>query len=357
MIDWSAAERIAGLLAGGSRPIVGGSASWPRLPADIQERADKSAARVSDYSGLHPAEPIPQMEGLDRPQWIKANLTSMRPLVDPLVERMGTNLGPLSGAMRSVTGMLLGAQVGALVGMLSQRVLGQFDMVLLDDSVPTRLLLVTPNLADASHTMDIDFDELVTWVTVHEVTHAVQFGGVPWLRGHLGGMVTELMDSLEVTLNPQAMRLRVDRDSLRTVADAARRGDLLRIIVGPERHAIVERLQATMSLVEGHAEHVMDAVGSELLPNMPRLRAALTRRRAQRPPFWRLLERLLGLEMKMRQYEVGKRFCDRVVELAGREALQRAWSSPAALPDTSELENPAAWLARTNVPAVTKSSS
>ena len=146
MIDWSAAERIAGLLAGGSRPIVGGSASWPRLPADIQERADKSAARVSDYSGLHPAEPIPQMEGLDRPQWIKANLTSMRPLVDPLVERMGTNLGPLSGAMRSVTGMLLGAQVGALVGMLSQRVLGQFDMVLLDESVPTRLLLVTPSV-------------------------------------------------------------------------------------------------------------------------------------------------------------------------------------------------------------------
>ena len=354
MIDWGAAERVAGLLAGGSRPIVGGSHRWPQLPGDIQQRADKSATRVADYSGLHPSAPIPQLEGLDRPQWIKANLTSMRPLVDPLVERVGSNLGPLSGPLRSTTGLLLGAQVGALVGMLSQRVLGQFDMVLLDDSVPTRLLLVTPNLADASQTMDVDFDELVTWVTVHEVTHAVQFGGVPWLRGHLGAMVTELMESLEVSISPQA--LRVDRAGLRALADAARRGDLLRLIVGEERHAIVERLQSTMSLVEGHAEHVMDAVGADLLPNMPALRAALTRRRAQRPAFWRLLERLLGLEMKMRQYEVGKRFCDRVVELGGREALQRAWASPEALPDARELENPGAWLSRTNVPAVTKSS-
>ena len=355
MIDWGAAERVAGLLAGGSRPIVGGSDGWPRLPDDIQQRADVSAARVADYSGLHPAGPIPSLEGLDRPQWIQANLSSMRPLIDPLIDRVGSNMGPLAGPLQSVTGLLLGAQVGALVGMLSQRVLGQFDMVLLDDSIPTRLLLVTPNLADAAHTMDVEFDELTTWVTVHEVTHAVQFGGVPWLRGHLAGMLTELMASLEVNINPQA--LRIDRAGLKSLADAARRGELLRLIVGPERHAIVERLQSTMSLVEGHAEHVMDAVGTELLPDMPRLRAALTRRRAQRPAFWRLLERLLGLEMKMRQYEVGKRFCDRVVELEGPTALQRAWSSPAALPDTAELEDPVAWLQRTNVPAVTKSSS
>ena len=354
MIDWGVAERVAGLLAGGSRPVVGNSGEWPKLPADLDARARESAARVAEYSGLTPDGPLPPPEGVDRPAWIAANLVSMRPMLEPLVERVGGGLGVLGGPLRSATGVLFGAQVGALLGMVSQRVMGQYDMVLLDADSPKRLLLVTPNLANAADTMDVDYDELVTWVTVHEVTHAVQFAGVPWLRGHLAGLLTELMNSLEVSVSPEALRL-PSRDGLRTLADAARRGELLRIIVGPERHALVERLQATMSLVEGHAEHVMDAVGADLLPNLPRLRAALTRRRAERPGFWRLLERLLGLELKMRQYEVGKRFCDRVVAVGGREALARAWSSPESLPTPSELEDPDAWVRRTNVPLVTKS--
>jgi coenzyme F420 biosynthesis associated uncharacterized protein len=356
MIDWGVAERVAGLLAGGSRPLVGNSPESPKLPDDIAERARASATRISEYTGLTVGGDLPPPEGVDRPAWISANLRSMRPMIEPLVERVGGGLGALGGPLRSATGLLLGAQVGALVGMLSQRVLGQYDMVLLDADSPRRLLLVTPNLADAADTMDVDYDELVTWVTVHEVTHAVQFTGAPWLRGHLAALLTELMNSLEVSISPQALRM-PDRDGLRALADAARRGDLLRIIVGPERHALVERIQSAMSLVEGHAEHVMDAVGADVLPSLPRLRAALTRRRAERPPFWRLLERLLGLDLKMRQYEVGKRFCDRVVELGGPEALERAWASPEALPTAAELEDPAAWLKRTNVPAVTKSAS
>lgn len=356
MIDWGTAERVAGLLAGGSRPVVGRDGHYRELPADLAVRARESATRVSEYTGLAVGAELPPPEGVDRPTWIAANLQSMRPLLEPLAEKMGGGLGPLTGPLRSATGMLLGAQVGALVGLLSQRVLGQYDMVLLDATAPTRLLLVTPNLADAADTMDVDHDELVSWVTVHEVTHAVQFAGVPWLREHLGGLLTELMESLDVSISAQALRF-PDREGLRALADAARRGDLLRIVVGPERHALVERIQATMSLVEGHAEHVMDAVGADVLPTLPALRAALTRRRAERPAFWRLLERLLGLDLKMRQYEVGRRFCDRVVEVGGRDALKRAWAAPEALPTPAELDDPDAWLRRTNVPAVTKSAS
>ena len=308
---------------------------------------------------------LPALEVVDRPAWIAANLKTMRPLLDPLTERMGSPSGGitglLSGQLRAASGYLLGAQVGALTGVLSQRVLGQYDLALLDASVTPRLLLLAPNLAQAARNLGVDRDELVLWVTIHEITHAVQFSGAPWLREHLGGMLKELIDGLQVTLAgrseterssicrklPDTDQLRdlldrARRGELRDLVDRARRGELLRLTLGEERWQLVERMQATMSLIEGHAEHTMDAVGAEVLPSLPRLRAAMNRRRESRGLPWRVLERLLGLELKMRQYEVGERFCDAVVQAEGPRALTRAWSGPEMLPSMAELEAPSA---------------
>jgi putative hydrolase len=121
------------------------------------------------------------------------------------------------------------------------------------------------------------------------------------------------------------------------------------LVIGRERRVLVDRIQATMALIEGHAEHVMDAVGADVLPNQARLRDALERRRETRSPVFRVLERLLGLEMKMRQYRDGKRFCDRVVELGGLVTLNRVWRAPEAMPSLAELADPAGWIRRTDV--------
>jgi putative hydrolase len=138
-----------------------------------------------------------------------------------------------------------------------------------------------------------------------------------------------------------------DPADLREIAERARRGELLRLTLGEDRWVLVEQMQAVMSLIEGHAEHTMDAVGAEVLPSLPALRRAMNRRRESRGLPWRVLERLLGLEMKMRQYEVGRRFCDAVVQQGGREALARVWSGPEQLPSGDELEHPARWVQRT----------
>jgi coenzyme F420 biosynthesis associated uncharacterized protein len=248
--------------------------------------------------------------------------------------------------------------------MLSQRVLGQYDLALLDSSVPPRLLLLAPNLAQAARNLGVDRDELVLWVTIHEITHAVQFSGAPWLREHIGGMLGELIDGLHVAVVPRppngsaaggsggSSRPRMptfDPGDIREALERARRGELLRLTLGEERWRLVERMQAAMSLIEGHAEHTMDAVGAEVLPSLPRLRSAMTRRRESRGLPWRVLERLLGLELKLRQYEVGRRFCDAIVREAGPEALARAWSGPDALPSSAELRDPRTWLARTSM--------
>ncbi len=180
VIDWGAAQRIGELIAG-SPPSGGVRAST------VEPLAHDFARRVSAYSGLPIDGELPPLELVDRPSWIAANLQTMRPLLAPLSERLGEQRGPLAGPLRSVSGLLLGAQVGALTGMLSQRVLGQYDLALLDASVPPRLLLLAPNLAQAARNLGVDREELVLWVTIHEITHAVQFTGAPWLRDHLGG--------------------------------------------------------------------------------------------------------------------------------------------------------------------------
>jgi coenzyme F420 biosynthesis associated uncharacterized protein len=355
MIDWGAAQRIGELIAGS--PPHGGVRA-----ASVEPLAYDFARRVSAYSGLSLPAELPALEVVDRPAWIAANLRSMRPLLGGLTERVGAGTGPLSGPLRSASGFLLGAQVGALTGVLSQRVLGQYDIVLAElrsDEVaaPPRLLLLAPNLAQAARNSGVDRDELVLWVAIHEITHAVQFSGAPWLRDHLGGILKELIDGLQVTIAGRPsiggrLPKLPDPGELRELLERARRGELMRLTLGEDRWRLVERMQATMSLIEGHAEHTMDAVGAEVLPSLPRLRAAMTRRRreAYRGLPWRVLERLLGLELKLRQYEVGRRFCDAVVAEGGPAALARVWSGPEALPTTAELEDPARWLARTRVP-------
>jgi coenzyme F420 biosynthesis associated uncharacterized protein len=371
LIDWSTAQRIGEMVAGS--PPYGGV-----LTDSVRPLAQDFAERVSAYAGLALPAELPPLEAVDRPRWIEANLSSMRPLLEQLSETgikgkrprglleqlTGTKATPLNDALSAASGLLLGAQVGALAGMLSQRVLGQYDLALLDSTVTPRLLLVAPNLAQAAKNLQVDREELVSWVTIHEITHAVQFSGAPWLREHLGGMLKELIEGLQVTVSlGQLARLPSSRD-LRGLLERLRHGEILRLTLGEERWQLVERMQATMSLVEGHAEHVMDAVGADVLPSLPRLRAAMTRRREGRGLPWRVLERLLGLELKMRQYDVGRRFCDAVVAAgdadgreggadgrngaggAGPRLLARAWSSPAALPSSAELERPELWLAR-----------
>jgi coenzyme F420 biosynthesis associated uncharacterized protein len=343
-IDWNVAQRVGEMLCGGN-PYLGSSANG------VQSLAERFAERVSVYTGLTPSQPLPAIESIDRPRWIEANIATMRPLLDPMTEKIGRSPGPLGPAVRSTTQLLLGAQVGAVTGMLSQRVLGQYDIALLDPERPPRLLLLAPNLAQAARNLGLDRDEFTTWVTIHEVTHAVQFGGAPWLREHMGGMLAELIEGMQVGMGlGRALRL-PDASDLHTLVERLREGEVLRLGLGEDRWALVDRMQATMSLIEGHAEHVMDAVGSDELPSLDRMRTAMNRRRRERGWTWRILEKLLGLEMKMRQYEIGRSFCDEVVAKAGPSALAVAWTSAQTLPSSEELEHPELWLARTR-PAI-----
>jgi coenzyme F420 biosynthesis associated uncharacterized protein len=350
VLDRALTQRIANSIArsktaDASSDIAG---SAPPLPGDLAAICADAEARVVAYTGLRPAAPLPAPESLARAGWIAANVESMGALLDPLGDQLPGG-GMLGGATRAVAGAVMSVEAGALTGYLSQRVLGQYEFALVDPEAPARLLFVAPNIAAAARRLDADPEQLLTWIAFHEVTHGVQFAGVAWLRPYLAGLLRELLASLELKVDPRALLRLPSLDDTRGLVAALKRDGLAGALAGGARRDLLDRVQAVMGVIEGHAEHVMDVVGAAALPSLAELRIALDRRRRERPPLLALLERLIGLEAKMRQYEDGKRFCDAVAAARGPEGLHRVFDDARQLPTLDELHDPDGWMQRVDV--------
>jgi coenzyme F420 biosynthesis associated uncharacterized protein len=268
----------------------------------------------------------------------------------PLEDRLATSMeGSARGVLRAIAGRVAAVEVGGLLVLASKRVLGQYEFPLLGGERAPRLVFVGQNIDAASAELGGTPAEVLEWVALHEVTHAVHFGSAPWLRDHLGGLARSLMESSAPDISTAdviawAKRLRAG-DPRRMVAEV-RAGGPLTLLAPASSRATIAETQATMAAVEGFAEHVMDAAAGPLAPTVARLRASLERRRASGGTLARLLSWLLGLEMKLRQYREGKRFADVVVEATGIEGLNRAWMGPEFLPSEQDLADPERWLAR-----------
>jgi coenzyme F420 biosynthesis associated uncharacterized protein len=341
MVDWSLARQVARLAAGS------GDEGPPQ--ADVTALCDELAEHVAAYSGLTLETPVPAPELVDRAEWCSVNLESLGRLLDPVAGRLEARMefaGPLAGALKAGAAATVAAEAGLVIGYVGQRVLGQYEISLLGGDTPPRLLFVAPNLRKAVRELDVEPEPFHRWICAHELTHVFQFQGVGWLREHLSGMVREYLTAVEVRIDRGAAGGLPSLPDPAKLVEAFRQGGLAALVQTREQRALMERMQAAMAVVEGYSEHVMDAVAPEAIPGHERLRAAMDARRRSRSAPERVIERLLGLNLKMRQYEVGKVFCDAVAAEAGVDALNRVWSAPEALPTEAELERPLDWLAR-----------
>lgn len=335
MIDW----KLAGTVARGVANLQ--PAGNPEPFEQLAEPAAEAERLVSAYTGLVPAQPVPTAEAVERPGWIDANLASLGTVLEPTTERISGKLGPLG----VLAGGVMAVEAGAISGFLAGRVLGQYEFPVLEPDKPARLLFVAPNLAQAADALEAPADQLLRWVALHEMTHALQFGGVPWLREHLAGMLRELLSALQ--MNPTSLFRVPDVTDLRKLVERVREDGLATVMIGEDKRETLDRVQAFMAVLEGYAEHVMDAVGAGVLDDLPALRGALQRRRQDRSGLLKLLERLIGMDLKLRQYELGKQFCDGVVARAGIDGLNRVWIAPETMPTWAELSDPVGWLSRT----------
>jgi coenzyme F420 biosynthesis associated uncharacterized protein len=351
LVDWGLAARIGTTLAGSDED--GGLDS--ALVADVAEAALDSALA---YTWMVPAHPVPGAEVVGRREWIEVNLAELRDLAEPLEQRASAELslpGPLEGIARRAMGAAAAAEAGALVGYASRRVIGQYVLSLGRSPREPRMILVGSNVTEAAAKLEVDPAGFLRWVAIHEQTHSIQFGSVPWLRDHLASLIARMIESTAGGIDLGALLGRT-RELLvadpRTVIARVMRGELTRVLAGEEQRALFDEIQAVMAVIEGHAEHVMDAAAADD-PTLATMRSRMDERRAQRGGLADMIARALGLGAKLRQYELGKRWADGVVGEAGIEGLNRVWQSPAELPSLSELEAPGTWLDRVAGPAPT----
>lgn len=342
VVDWSLAERVALALAGEGP-------SWDGDEAELRSESKRAARLVRRYTGLRRGRRLPSAELVDRAEWARVNLSSFRQMSATVEEALAERLteSKRGGLSQTLAGAAAGAEVGLTVGYLAQRVIGQYDVALIGPARAPRLLFVAPNLSAARVRLEVDRGLFLRWVALHETTHAVQFAAVRWLRPHLGEIASELFAGAAIEVKPGELLARLARMNPRELIGTVARGELATLLWTDPQRRLIGRLMATMTLVEGYAEHVMDAVGDRLDPGYAELRRRLDRDRQRRGPLDAIVSRLLGLEMKIAQYKRGKAFADEVVRVGGIRALNTAWRSPEDLPTAEELDDPAAWIERT----------
>jgi coenzyme F420 biosynthesis associated uncharacterized protein len=345
MVDWEVAVATARAVMAPGPAITREEAR--EVAEQLRGLVEPAERAVAGYTGMTVSEVRVPVAVVDRTGWVRANVEGFRVALEPLFAKL-TEQGrrgpgsPLRPGGRGwgpgrVGSTVAGVQAGLLMAYLASRVLGQFELFLPPGEASAgRLTLVAPNIVETERRLGVDPADFRFWVTIHEVTHRTQFTAVPWLREWFTGQVRTYLDLVD--LDPATL---VER--LRAVTKG---GSLIEAVQSPEQRVVLDRLQALMSLLEGHGDHVMDHVGPAVVPTAAEIRRRFDERRRGGGAVDRFVRRLLGLDLKLRQYEEGARFVSAVVEAEGMDRFNAVWTSPETLPSRAEIRDPAAWVRR-----------
>lgn len=313
------------------------------IVADVRERAAAAVEPVAATSRMTAPGEAPAPLVVDRGTWIDVNVDSISAMMAPLIDHFASlPKGPPPPAVQAIGSRLTGAELGGMLAFLSSKVLGQYDLA---PGGTRSLMLVAPNLVHVERELEVDPGDFRSWVCMHEETHRVQFTAVPWLADHVVSSAQALMRDLV----PDAENLRGRFEMLRTRLPQVFRGEsqgLLDLFATEEQRTKMADVTAVMSLLEGHADVVMDDVGPELIPTVATIRQRFESRRKGAGAADRLLRRLLGLEAKMRQYRDGAAFVRAVQAEVGIDGFNAVWANAENLPSGREITEPASWVRR-----------
>jgi coenzyme F420 biosynthesis associated uncharacterized protein len=347
MIDWDLAVAAASRLAGPGPVITRPEAD--AVVAELRQGANRSTDLVRDYTGLTAEVGTAPVLVVDRTGWIQANADSFADVITPLVEKLQAKRGEPNAVTDAVGSKVTGLEVGGLLGFMSSKVLGQFDPFYdgseLDGS-NGRLLLVAPNIVHVENELEVDPRDFRLWVCLHEETHRVQFTAVPWMRQHIRSEIENLIGSVD--LDPAKVAAMLG-DGIKRIGEVVRGNDevsLLDLFSTPEQRVVMDRITGVMSLLEGHADVVMDGVGPSVIPSVEEIRRKFNKRRKGAGYLDRLLRRLLGMDAKMAQYRDGAAFVHRVVDTVGMDGFNAVWAEPGHLPSKAEILDPSIWVRR-----------
>jgi putative hydrolase len=355
-VNWELARQIA--IANAAE------AGSDAAPDDDDRRLLDDAVRVAELqiaslTGLDAPRDVAEVRAVRRAEWIGENTESLRGLLEPTARRVGEALeraireqapegmDQMTAVLSQIAPLLQGTQVGQVLGALSRQVLGQYD-VAVPRSGPGSgsLLFVVPNIASFEHDWSLDPREFRVAVALHEVTHRFEFAR-PWAQQHFVDLVDDFLTTLRIDVSAIQQRFEsldpADPESLQQAFGGGDDEALFGAVLDEEQLIKLGRVQAFMAAAEGYGDHVVHAVGQNMLRSYSQIAEAMTRHDAGGDT---VFERLLGIQMKREQYAKGRAFCDFVVEQTDEATLARMWSSVDDLPSLPEIEEPRLWLAR-----------
>lgn len=349
LIDWNQAAAIATNL---NRGEALSAVQRTRLDGAYRRLVETCLPIVSDYMEVTITSPVERTFAFDRVDWINANIASFQRLMAPIEEiglsaRGGSSIAAF--ALGGINRTVVSAEMGLLLGYLAKKVLGQYDLALLGGESDSggNLYYVEPNIKMAETTLHVPSDEFRMWLALHEITHVFEFEGFPWVRPYFQSLLNEYFELMKA----DADVLRNGVKGIRILAERVRANDddersWIEAMMTPEQRGVFDRIQAVMSVVEGYSNHVMNAVGRDLLKDYDAIARRFEQRQKQRGIGEQLFARITGLNLKMEQYRLGERFVNAVVDECGKSSALTMWSAPEALPSMAEIRDPSAWMAR-----------
>lgn len=360
LVNWDIAASTAASLTPAGPTMK--PADIARAVQNMRELADASVGHVHTISRLDAARDLRDSELLivDRATWSRANSQSFRTLLEPALDQLAASRpDALKSASLVLGGTLTGAQLGAILAFLSSKVLGQYDPFTPSrNGQGGRLMLVAPNIISVERELNVDPSDFRLWVCLHEQTHRVQFAAAPWLKDHMTGEIGQLTSGLMDKADTLSERLGAAVKSI-TAGRARARGEattpdgapaqeigVLSILQDPDDKARLSHLTAVMSLLEGHANVVMDGVDGSIVPSVKTIRRRFNARGKSRGPLEKVIRQLMGLDAKMRQYSDGSKFVRRVVNQIGMDGFNAVWESASHLPTEREIHAPDEWIDR-----------
>lgn len=344
-VDWNVAERVA-VRAAKSDPFAA-SYHYASLQPDFERLTAVAEELVAVETGLHSLAGPARARVTDRPGWIRANLSSFQRLLAPMLEKFGDRVS--DGRAAPVMSRIAGAELGLVLGWMSSRVLGQYDLLVIEEEDPQDqdiVYYVGPNVLAIEKQFAFPPEEFRMWLALHEVTHRAQFTGVPWLREYFIGLVHETIASVDPDPAKLSESFSKVLSSVRSGGRPSIDGGLVNMMAGPEQRAVLDRVSGMMSLLEGHGDVTMDRAGKGLVPSADRFGKVLSERRSSARGLAKVMQQLIGLQAKLDQYAQGEAFIEQVERAGGQPLLSRAWERSENLPSLVEIREPYRWIER-----------
>lgn len=346
MVDWDQARSVALRIS-----------RWEDAPIDDRAARREQYARmvaqseplIASYMGVNLPAPVERLFVVDRRDWLLANFISFQHVLEP-IEDLYTSIASRN-ATNTVLGVInskvLGTQMGLLLGFLAQRVLGQYDLSLLspDPDMRGALYFVEPNIQRVQQQLGLSDEDFRLWIALHETTHVFQFEAFPWVRPYFNdllrqflGQVSDQLSGLGANFTQIASRM--------LGGQKMSKEHWIEAVMSPQQRQVFDRMQSLMSVVEGYSNHVMNAIGEQLLPSFHSIEERVQQRQQNKPLIEELFNRVTGMDLKLAQYQQGEAFINAVVEARGIAFANQVWARPENLPSMDEIKSPERWIAR-----------